>query len=126
MDSPTSVELFDFILKVFTLFFLSAESHIAFKKRYWARAIITFAIWLTVFRLAILRAIAISIGLFGHLDNLAVVNAIQNYLMGAGGSIFTDIVLLLGVIFSFIITVGDCPDNQGKKSKKNESSLAKC
>ena len=94
----------DLIIKIIILFLLTATTEISFKKRFWARMILSLAIWVTFFRLTILRAVAFYIGVFGHTDKHTI-NYIQNILMNDWGVIVTDIIAALGIFACFLITV---------------------
>ncbi len=106
-------DIINLVIKVLTLLFLAAESQTAAHKRYWAVTILSLAVWLTVFRLAILRAIAMYLGVFGKEAATGLVDGIRVFLMGSDGATATDIILLVGVIVTFVFVAS-------AKSKKTD------
>lgn len=91
------------VLKLVTLLFLSAASQAAFHKRLWATGTLCLAIWITIFRLALLRAIAVYAGVFGK-ESPYLVEKIRAYFQSAHTANATDLLILLGaiVVFYFI------------------------
>lgn len=100
------IDLFDLILKILIMFFLAATSELAFKRRMYGTMFLTLGLWLTVFRTAILRASVIYIGIFNHTSQ-DVIQMLQRTMMGGWFVISTDMIALIGSIFTFIFISGE-------------------
>ncbi len=98
-----NIDWLNLIVKIVTLLFLSAASQASFHKRLWATGFLCLAIWVTVFRLALLRSVAIYAGIFGK-ESPALVGHIRGVLQGGGIANVTDGFILVGavIIFMFI------------------------
>lgn len=108
------IENLDLAIKITTLFLLGGTSELAFKKRRWAIMILSFAVWATLFRTTILRAISIYAGVFNHIS-AKTIQEVQGFFMNGYGVLVTDFLLLIGVIAGFIIISTDVNKNQHKK-----------
>jgi len=90
------------LVKIIDLFFLAAVSQVAAKKRIWMVSILALGFWASVFRAALLRAMALYIGVFQK-ESPHMVQSIMDFLMsGAFGNI-TDILILIGSVLAFIL-----------------------
>lgn len=94
------METFDLILKFGSLFFLTAEAELTFRSKRYAQAIMIFAIWLIMFRLTLLRAMAMYIGVFSY-QPLTLLEEIRGVLQSVGVSIVTDSLVLIGAVALF-------------------------
>lgn len=100
------IENIDLAVKIATLFLLGGISELAFKKRRWAVMVLSFAVWVTLFRIVILRAISVYAGVFNHVSTKTI-QELQGFFMNGNGVLITDIFLLIGVIAGFIIVSTD-------------------
>lgn len=108
------IENFDLAVKLITLFLLGGISELAFKKRRWAVMILSFGIWATIFRTAILRAISLYSGVFNH-TSTKTIDDLRIFFMNGYGVFITDLLFLIGVIIGFIIISTDINKNLHKK-----------
>jgi len=98
-----NLDIFNFIIKVICLFMIGATAELCLRRRFYAMTVFLTGVWVTFFRLTILRSIAIYIGAFGH-EPRQVVEAVRNVFQGSLFSNFSDIIVLVGtyLLFRFI------------------------
>lgn len=96
-----NADTINLIIKVGTLFFLAATTQLAMHRRHWSLSIITTGIWLGVFRLTIVRAMVVYIGVFQKEPPQFIAKSIETLRSGAIANI-TDVMLLLAVLVVFI------------------------
>lgn len=94
----------DLIIKIVTLFFLAATSQVSIQKRLFRVGLLSSVLWVTTFRLALLRAVSLYAGVFGKESDL-LVDELRDFLMGGVFVVITDLVLLLGIIAAFVFVV---------------------
>ena len=95
-----NLDLLNFIIKVACLFLLGAITELCLRRRFFALTIFVTGVWLTFFRLAILRAISFYVGVFRY-DPASVVITIRDTFQGSLFSTFTDSVVLIGIVILF-------------------------
>lgn len=113
-------DIVNLIIRIFILQFVGATSEVAFKRRDWSLVALSFGIWLTTFRLAIYRAATIYIGVFKY-ESVERIDSIRNFITsGAVGNV-TDLVLMVGVILTYI-ELAKCLHNL-KEDKNGRHSI---
>lgn len=97
-------DLISLILRIFILYFLTIISVEAMKKRLWAFVIIALGMYLSIFRLTLLRAMAMYIGVFGKVD-VGFLNSIHSALMNGQFALITDIPFFIGSFAMFLYVI---------------------
>lgn len=93
-------ETLDLIFKVVTLMFIAGIIQLSFGRRLWSLVIFAQAVWLLVFRASFLRAISLSLGLFGKSPQ-SVIHSLTSFLMGGVFGAFLDFLVLAGAVVVF-------------------------
>lgn len=95
-----TLDMFNFLLKIACLFFLGLTTELSMRRHFFALTVFLSSVWATVFRLSILRAVAIYVGAFGH-EPVRIVNGVRNALQSSTVATITDIGVLIGTILLF-------------------------
>lgn len=90
----------DLILKLVTLAFVAGVIQLSVGRRFWSVVILGQAIWIAVFRSSFLRAMALSLGLFGK-ESPEFMQSLTSFLMGGFFNAIIDLFILLGAIVVF-------------------------
>lgn len=93
-------DILNFSLKVLCLFMIGATAELCLRRRFYAMTVFLTGVWITIFRLAILRSVAIYIGAFGH-EPARVVDAVRGIFQGSFLSNITDTIVFVGTILLF-------------------------
>jgi hypothetical protein len=109
-------------MKLLVLFFLSAVSEMAFKRRSWGIMLLSLGFWLTFFRLAIARAAALYVGVFAKADN-QIVDLLHTIVVSPEVAIFTDFVALTGAILTLILLSGEVSPLKRQKQKALDKTI---
>lgn len=96
-----NVDYINLIIRVLILFFTAMSSEIAMGKKLYSISLLLFAVWVTIFRLTLFRAVTAYIGVFQHESNSFVVGTAAT-LSGSQFANFTDFILLVAIILLFI------------------------
>lgn len=88
------------ILRVAILFVTAASSEVALSKKYYSLGMFLLSLWLLIFRMAFLRAVASYIGVFQHEDGF-ITGSIRNFLVASGTTNVNDLFILITLIFFF-------------------------
>ncbi|MCL5126208.1 MAG: hypothetical protein M1511_17245 [Deltaproteobacteria bacterium] len=94
-------EILNLIIRSMILMFAGASSEIALAKRIYSLALFMLALWVMTFRLALMRAAAAYMGVFGH-QTQSFVSGTLDLLRSPGLSNITDAFLLVTLVFVFI------------------------
>lgn len=97
MDADT----ISLVMRLIMLMFLAATSETAMRKRMYFVSLLTGAVWITVFRLAFLRAVSIYAGVFAH-EPSSFIDNVMAILSSSKVSNWTDFLLLIAVLAMFI------------------------
>ena len=96
-----NAESINLIIKILILLFLAATSQLAMHKRVWPTAIICSAVWISVFRLSILRAMMLYVGVFKK-ETPEFITQSSNMLRSGAVSNIADTFVLVATIILFI------------------------
>lgn len=107
-------DIISLIIRVVILYFLIVISHEAMRKRMWAFVILALGLYLNIFRLTILRAMTIYLGVFNY-NHKDLIDGYRQALMSSPFGLLADIPFLIGTfaIFLYVVT-------QKKPPLKNE------
>lgn len=90
------MDIANLAIRIILLNMLGIASETAFYKKLWGLGTFCLSIWITVFRLSFLRAVAIFVGVFGHTGERAMATSLYQNLSNANFATITDVLILIG------------------------------
>ena len=111
------INYLDLSFKFLTLFFLAGASQMAFKNRQWGAMIITFGLWFTVFRTALLKSASLYVGVFNYMSPEIIDRAMKS-LMTGNIVVFTDFIALVASFLGFVFFSGSDSDRKKARIEK--------
>lgn len=90
----------DLIIKFILLFLLNVEIELFLRSKRYSLAVFFSGVWTMVFRLTLLRAISMYVGVFSYQSSYTLLR-LRDTIQGIGWSLVTDILLLVGTILVF-------------------------
>lgn len=98
------IDILSLIMRIIILYFLIVTSHEAFRKRLWGFVILSLGLYLNIFRLALLRAMTIYIGVFQY-NHKDLVDQWRTALMSSPYGLLADIPFLIGTMAIFFYVI---------------------
>ena len=95
-------DITNLVMRIIMLNLIGATSEIALKKRLFAMWFFLMTLFFTMFRLTLLRVVAMYIGVFAH-EPKTQVNNLLAFLSSSSVVNFTDAFLFLGIIVIFLM-----------------------
>ena len=92
--------MIDLIIKFMLLFLLNVEIELFLRSKRYSLAVFFSGVWATVFRLTLLRAMSMYIGVFGYQSSYTLLK-LRDTIQGIGWSLAIDSLLLIGTILVF-------------------------
>lgn len=93
------MQIASFIIRILLLQILAITSEMALTKRLWGLGVFLVTVWLTVFRLAFLRAVSLYMGVFGKPGEVIFTDKMRDWLVAGQTTNIFDILMLLGALF---------------------------
>lgn len=90
----------DLIVKFIALFLLTAQADLLLRHKVYSFSIFFSGVWLVIFRLTLLRAMSMYIGVFGC-QTPELLGGILDFLQSPETSLFLDSILLIGSLATF-------------------------
>lgn len=99
-----SVEVLSIIIRITILYILGITSQLALRKRMYVVWLFTLAVWLTIFRLTIWRAVTFYMGVFNKIGEPQAVG-IKKFLESAWVTNISDAFILIGSFGLFVLVI---------------------
>lgn len=93
------MQIASFIIRILLLQVLAIASEMALVKRLWGLGVFLITVWLTIFRLAFLRAVSLYMGVFGKPEEIMFTDKMRDWLVAGQTTNIFDGLMLLGALF---------------------------